>query len=42
LYSEKSPGRAKECVYAKFANLGDLTPKKANFGVLLKNVLGIF
>jgi hypothetical protein len=31
----------KTFVYTRVANLGDFSPKKANLGSLLKNVLGI-
>jgi hypothetical protein len=30
----------KTFVYTRVANLGDFSPKKANLGILLKNVLG--
>jgi hypothetical protein len=33
---------SKTFVYTRVANLGDFSPKKANLGILLKNVPGIF
>jgi hypothetical protein len=39
-YREKSPGRAENFVYIRVAILGDFSPKKANFGIFLKNVQG--
>jgi hypothetical protein len=32
----------KKFVYVRVAKLGDFPPKKAHFGILLKNVQGIF
>jgi hypothetical protein len=42
LYGEKSPGRAEVFVFIGVANLGDFSPKKANFGILLKKAQSIF
>jgi sRNA-binding regulator protein Hfq len=41
-YGEKSPGRAKDIFFIYGCKLRGFFPKKTNFGILLKNVQGIF
>jgi hypothetical protein len=42
MYGEKSPGRAEDIFLYQGTNLGDFSPKKANFWTLMKNAQGLF